>query len=121
MYELVRTGSDNRKLYAIVAGECVVDGTIAEQLNATLNGAENQVLAQKPTSNSAAYDAYLRGLGQLAVVTVTSLNDAVHAKEEIARIPTNRFVQIFGAFPPLSKPGPIPSKVTHAPGLARPT
>ncbi len=61
-------------------------GTIAGQLNATLTGEEKQVLAQKPTSNSAAYDAYLRGLGQLAEVTEDSLNAAVHSFEEAVRI-----------------------------------
>ena len=78
--------SYNRKLDDIFAVEGEVAGTIAEQLNATLTGAEKQVLAQKPTSNSAAYDAYLRGLGQLAEVTEASLNAAVHSFEEAVRI-----------------------------------
>ncbi|MEO6970390.1 MAG: hypothetical protein ABI217_05810 [Chthoniobacterales bacterium] len=92
--QLIRAATDehlwaesyNRKLDDIFAVEGEVAGTIAGQLNATLTGAEKQVLAQKPTSSSAAYDAYLRGLGQLAVVTETSLNDAVHSFEEAVRI-----------------------------------
>jgi tetratricopeptide (TPR) repeat protein len=41
-----------------------VAGAIAEALNAKLTGAEKAVLAQQPTKNSAAYDAYLRGVAQ---------------------------------------------------------
>ena len=36
-------------------------GAIAEQLNAKLTGAEQEAVAQKPTDNSAAYQADLRG------------------------------------------------------------
>ena len=36
--------------------------TIAEQLKATLTGAEKQEIAIRPTNNPAAYDAFLRGL-----------------------------------------------------------
>jgi hypothetical protein len=35
---------------------------IADQLQAKLTGQEEQVIAAKPTDNSEAYDAYLRGL-----------------------------------------------------------
>ena len=35
---------------------------IAESLQATLSGAERKAVAEKPTSNLAAYDAYLRGI-----------------------------------------------------------
>ena len=68
--QLIRAASDahlwaetyDRKLDNIFAVEGEVAGTIAEQLNTTLTGKEQQALAQKPTSNPAAYDAYLRGL-----------------------------------------------------------
>jgi tetratricopeptide (TPR) repeat protein len=43
-----------------VEGE--VASTIADQLNAKLSGAEQKAVAEKPTQNAAAYDAYLRGL-----------------------------------------------------------
>ncbi len=78
--------SYNRKLDDIFAVEGEVAGTIAGQLNARLTGAEKKVLAQKPTSNSAAYDSYLRGLGQLEEATDNSLNAAVHSFEEAVRI-----------------------------------
>ena len=92
--QLIRAATDehlwaesyNRKLDDIFAVEGEVAGTIAGQLNATLTGAEKKVLAQKPTSNSAAYDAYLRGLGQLEEATDNSLNAAVHSFEEAVRI-----------------------------------
>jgi TolB-like protein/Tfp pilus assembly protein PilF len=80
--------SYNRKLDDIFGVEAEVATAIADQLNAKLTGVEKQVLAQKPTSNSAAYDAYLRGLGNLAIAIVTedSLNAAVHSFEEAVRI-----------------------------------
>jgi tetratricopeptide (TPR) repeat protein len=39
-----------------------VASAIADQLNAKLSGAEQKAVAEKPTQNAAAYDAYLRGL-----------------------------------------------------------
>ncbi|MEO6969490.1 MAG: tetratricopeptide repeat protein [Chthoniobacterales bacterium] len=54
--------SYNRKLDDIFAVEGEVAGVIAEQLDARLSGREKESLAAKPTSNTAAHDAYLRGL-----------------------------------------------------------
>ena len=70
--QLIRVATDehlwaesyNRKLDDIFAVEGEVAGAIAEALNAKLTGAEKAVLTQKPTNNSAAYDAYLRGQAQ---------------------------------------------------------
>jgi TolB-like protein len=70
--QLIRVATDehlwaesyNRKLDDIFAVEGEVAGAIAEALNAKLTGAEKAVLAQQPTNNSAAYDAYLRGVAQ---------------------------------------------------------
>ena len=70
--QLIRVATDehlwaesyNRKLDDIFAVEGEVAGAIAEALNAKLTGAEKAVLAQRPTNNSAAYDAYLRGVAQ---------------------------------------------------------
>jgi TolB-like protein len=92
--QLIRAATDDhlwaesydRKLDDIFGVEKEVAQSIASALNAQLTGAEQEALAQKPTSNSAAYDAYLRGLGQLAVVTETSLNAAAHSFEEAVRI-----------------------------------
>ena len=52
----------DRKLADIFAVESEVAAAIADQLNAKLTGAEQKAVAQKPTANVAAYDAYLRAL-----------------------------------------------------------
>ena len=92
--QLIRAATDDhlwaesydRKLDNIFGVEAEVAQSIASALNAQLTGAEQAALAQKPTSDSAAYDAYLRGLGQLAEATESSLNAAVHSFEEAVRI-----------------------------------
>jgi len=53
--------SYDRDLQNVFGVEAEVAGTIADQLNAKLTGAEEKALAVKPTSNVAAYDAYLHG------------------------------------------------------------
>jgi TolB-like protein/Tfp pilus assembly protein PilF len=68
--QLIRIATDehlwaesyNRTLDDILSVESEVAGAIAEQLNAKLSGAERQELADRPTKNPEAYDAYLRGL-----------------------------------------------------------
>jgi TolB-like protein/thioredoxin-like negative regulator of GroEL len=68
--QLIRAATDehiwaesySRKLDDIFAVEAEVASAIAEALNAKLTGAEEKALASRPTNNSAAYDAYLRGL-----------------------------------------------------------
>jgi TolB-like protein/class 3 adenylate cyclase/Tfp pilus assembly protein PilF len=52
----------DRKLTDVFAVESDVAKAIAEQLRAKLTGREEQVLANKPTENAEAHDAYLRGL-----------------------------------------------------------
>ena len=64
----VQTGSQlwaetyDRKLSDIFAVETEIAKGIAESLQATLTGREEQALAANPTNNPEAYDAYLRGL-----------------------------------------------------------
>jgi TolB-like protein/Tfp pilus assembly protein PilF len=64
----VQTGSQlwaetyDRKLSDIFAVETEIAKGIAESLQATLTGREEQALAANPTNNPDAYDAYLRGL-----------------------------------------------------------
>ncbi|MGC1323404.1 MAG: adenylate/guanylate cyclase domain-containing protein [Candidatus Udaeobacter sp.] len=68
--QLIKAASDShlwaetfdRKLTDIFSVESEVARAIADQLRAKLSGEEEQVIAAKPTQNSAAYDAYLRGL-----------------------------------------------------------
>ncbi len=94
--QLIRVATDehlwaesyNRKLDDVFSVEGEVATAIAEQLDAKLTGDEHQALAQKPTSNPAAYDAYLRGLGDLAVSPQTpdTFKAAVQSFEEAVRI-----------------------------------
>jgi TolB-like protein/Tfp pilus assembly protein PilF len=68
--KLIQAASDShlwadtydRKLTDIFGVESEIAKAIAEQLQAKLTGREQQALAVKPTNNSEAYDAYLRGL-----------------------------------------------------------
>jgi serine/threonine protein kinase/Tfp pilus assembly protein PilF len=54
--------SYDRKLTDILSVESEVAKAVADQLQATLTGQEEQVIAAKRTDNTDAYDAYLRGL-----------------------------------------------------------
>jgi len=68
--QLVRAATDehvwaesyNRKLDDVFGVEGEVASAIAQQLKTTLTGAEEKAVTDKPTQNTAAYDAYLRGL-----------------------------------------------------------
>jgi hypothetical protein len=51
----------DRKLTDIFAVESEVAKAVAGQLQAKLTGQEEQAIATKPTDNTEAYDAYLRG------------------------------------------------------------
>jgi len=68
--QLIRAATDehlwaesyNRKLDDVFGVEGEVANAIADQLNAKLSGTEQKAVTEKPTQNTAAYDAYLRGL-----------------------------------------------------------
>src|SRR5450755_1990983 len=68
--QLIRAATDehlwaesyNRKLDDIFGVEGEVATAIADQLNAKLTGSEKEIVTAKPTQNTAAYDAYLRGV-----------------------------------------------------------
>ena len=64
----------DRKLTDIFSVESEVARTIADQLRAKLTGQEEQVIASKPTDNTEAYDAYLRGLAYNLKATDTPAN-----------------------------------------------
>jgi len=97
--QLIRVATDehlwaesyNRKLDDVFGVEGEVAGAIAEQLNAKLSGNEKQELAAKPTNNSEAYDAYLRGLAyiQNADLLNTDLRSAVESFETAVRLDAN--------------------------------
>jgi TolB-like protein/Tfp pilus assembly protein PilF/class 3 adenylate cyclase len=68
--QLIRAATDehlwaesyNRTLNDVFGVEGEVASAIADQLNAKLSGAEQRAVAEKPTQNAAAYDAYLRAI-----------------------------------------------------------
>ena len=61
----------DRKLVDIFGVESEVAKAIAEALQAKLTGGEQRALAVKPTNNSEAYDAYLRGLALEARTSIS--------------------------------------------------
>ena len=66
--------SYDRKLADIFAVESEIAKRIADSLQATLTGHEEQALAVKPTRNPEAYDAYLRGLAYTLKTDNTAAN-----------------------------------------------
>jgi TolB-like protein/class 3 adenylate cyclase/Tfp pilus assembly protein PilF len=64
----------DRKLTDIFSVESEVAKAIADQLRAKLTGQEEQVIAAKPTDDTEAYDAYLRGLAYSLRTAATPAN-----------------------------------------------
>src|SRR6476620_4470215 len=78
----------DRKLTDIFGVESEIAKSIADSLQAKLTGGEEQALAVKPTSNSEAYDAYLRGLaaeGQ-SLHSVYAMEEAVRFYEQAVKL-----------------------------------
>jgi TolB-like protein/Tfp pilus assembly protein PilF/predicted Ser/Thr protein kinase len=76
----------DRKLTDIFSVESEVAKAIAARLQAKLTGEEEQSIAAKPTDNTEAYDAYLRGLAfslKTANTTANHLNAQKHLKEAV--------------------------------------
>jgi TolB-like protein len=80
--QLIRAATDShlwaetydRKLTDIFSVESEVAKAIADRLQAKLSGEEEQALAAKPTENTEAYDAYLRGLAYTLKTAHTTAN-----------------------------------------------
>src|SRR6201993_308436 len=70
----------DRKLTDIFSVESEVAKAIADQLRAKLTGQEAQLIAAKPTDDSQAYDAYLRGLAYTLKAAVTPANSLAAQK-----------------------------------------
>jgi TolB-like protein/predicted Zn-dependent protease len=91
--QLIRAATDDhlwaesydRKLDDIFAVEKEVAESIAAALNAKLTGAEEQAIAQKPTTNPVAYEAYLRGNTQFWEINEQSLLAAGKSYQEAVR------------------------------------
>ncbi len=79
--------SYDRTLENIFGVEGEIAQAVAEALKAKLSGAEEKLLAEKPTTNPVAYDAYLRGKAALArVSTPENEKAAVSSFEEAVRL-----------------------------------
>jgi TolB-like protein/Tfp pilus assembly protein PilF len=93
----VQTGSQlwaetyDRKLSDIFVVESEIAKRIAESLQATLTGREEQALAARPTENPDAYDAYLRGLAYEAGSNYSSdaLMKAIDSYERAVQLDPN--------------------------------
>jgi tetratricopeptide (TPR) repeat protein len=70
----------DRKVTDILLVESEVAKAIADQLQAKLTGQEQEVIADKPTNNSEAYDAYLRGLAFTLKTAFTPANSIAAQK-----------------------------------------
>ena len=92
--QLIRAATDDhlwaesydRNLDDIFGVEKEVAQSIASALNAKLTGAEEKALADKPTTNLAAYDAYLRGNTQFWEINEQSLLAAEKSYKEAVRL-----------------------------------
>lgn len=92
--QLVRAATDehlwaesyNRTLDDVFGVEGEVAGAIAEQLNATLSGAEQKAVAEKPTQNAAAYDVYLRGIALDTAVSFDTTKRVTDLYAEAVRL-----------------------------------
>jgi TolB-like protein/class 3 adenylate cyclase len=94
--QLIRAATDehlwaevyDRSLDNVFGVEAEVAAAVAQALNAKLSGAEQQALAEKPTDNTAAYDAYLRGLAYSlkAANTVANARAAQNYLKEAVRL-----------------------------------
>jgi TolB-like protein/Tfp pilus assembly protein PilF len=76
----------DRKLIDIFSVESDVARAIADQLQAHLTGREEQEIANRPTDNPAAYDAYLRGVAytlKAAATPATTLGAQKYLREAV--------------------------------------
>ena len=79
--------SYDRTLENIFGVEGEIAQAVAETLKAKLSGAEEKLVAEKPTTNAVAYDAYLRGQAAFArVATPETQEAAVSSFDEAVRL-----------------------------------
>jgi len=92
--QLIRAATDehlwaesyNRTLDDVFGVEGEVANAIADQLNAKLTGAEQKAVAEKPTQNAAAYDAYLRAVAIDNAQTLETTKRAADLYVEAVRL-----------------------------------
>src|SRR6266511_3968711 len=73
----------DRKLTDIFSVESEIAKSVADQLQVHLTGREEQVIAAKPTDNTEAYDAYLRGLAYSLKHLANYLGAQTHLREAV--------------------------------------
>ena len=78
--------SYNRTLDDVFGVEGEVASAIADQLNAKLSGAEQKAVAEKPTQNAAAYDAYLRAVAIDNAATLETTKQVADLYAEAVRL-----------------------------------
>ena len=78
--------SYNRKLDDVFGVEGEVASAIADQLNAKLSGPEQKAVAEKPTQNAAAYDAYLRAVAIDNAITLDTTKRVAGLYAEAVRL-----------------------------------
>jgi TolB-like protein/class 3 adenylate cyclase/Tfp pilus assembly protein PilF len=78
--------SYNRTLDDVFGVEGEVASAIADQLNAKLSGAEQKAVAEKPTQNATAYDAYLRAVAIDNAVTLDTTKRVAGLYAEAVRL-----------------------------------
>src|SRR6266436_273588 len=92
--QLIRAATDehlwaesyNRKLDDVFGVEGEVASAIADQLKTKLSGAEQKAVAEKPTQNAAAYDAYLHAVAIIDAATLDVTKQAVPLYSEAVRL-----------------------------------
>jgi len=92
--QLIRAATDehlwaesyDRKLENIFGVEAEVATAVADALKAKLTGSEQKALAQKPTDNLEAYDAYLRGIARWRNVDTVKRLQATRDFEDAVRL-----------------------------------
>src|SRR5215510_5256667 len=78
--------SYNRTLDDVFGVEGEVASAIADQLNAKLSGPEQKAVAEKPTQNAAAYDAYLRAVAIDNAITLDTTKRVAGLYAEAVRL-----------------------------------
>src|SRR5215471_3088584 len=78
--------SYNRTLDDVFGVEGEVANAIADQLNAKLSGSEQKAVAEKPTQNAAAYDAYLRAIALDNAATLDTTKKVAGLYAEAVRL-----------------------------------
>ena len=92
--QLIRAANDehlwaesyNRKLDDVFGVEGEVASAIADQLKTKLSGAEQKAVAEKPTQNAAAYDAYLHAIAVDDAATLDITKQIVPLYAEAVRL-----------------------------------